>query len=489
MALTRTLKITYGTFEIGVGTEGTYLPNSHYRVAITPYQTRISFRVFVVGSTHADFNTKKDALEAAYKTPKQKLVIEMDGETDYSFDPDDRTGFDSFCEIENTGDGESNTTREYQVTVFVKTPPTDSAGNGSEALVLHSVTLETNSNGIRTLTITGHYLNTETKGALENYSDNINSLIGAVKTKMAPDTVWDELPAVLGAEDPINSDTRATFQRVFREMIYKETLAAGDDLDDADISNVFITATPSVQWPGDYQLGATVRRPVTVTGRISCLVIKTKTDSELKDIWEKKLQPNLIDYLRKTFDFKALTITGITPNYAQGNNEVSGTITGTGITANTNIIRLKKEVDISQDNGKELVPLWNKNPFSKREDQNPATLVRTTIETKTYYRAGIRGNTFDQAGFRGRRIPEPLGENASGWVNKGHRQYQTSRTIGDPTKANLHMTFIDEVLEIREEWKGGKNNKDISVVTNQGFKAPEQEKRVSVATSPGGGRK
>ena len=78
-AVTRTLKITYGaTFY--VGGDSAYLIHGPVRFEKSYTAFVASFQVVVQNDTASTFKTNCDTVEAAFRTPRQKLKIEMESQ-------------------------------------------------------------------------------------------------------------------------------------------------------------------------------------------------------------------------------------------------------------------------------------------------------------------------------------------------------------------------------------------------------------------------
>ena len=314
----REVQIIYGSVTLGGTGEYLILPPYSYRDDSRQFQ--LTCRVLVHDPDVSTFVGLCTTLTDEFTTPRQRLrlIIGTGGEatTKYDLDPSTNTGFNAEPEISQVGT-RMDTVRSavFEVSVTVDLPFTLT---GQEGRVGSSVDLITSSNGIRTLQLAGTYTALSSNDARAQFNaeiatwavDVIDNELGsssALWEQIAPDTVsWDD------------TNSLATFRRVYREVIYNQT---GAGLNHAAVKEPSLLITRTSLHPGDSLDG--VDRPVEMGVVWSAMIDKGTTN--LQGFYEGTIRPYLLDLVRQ-FASGTLTVVQDSPTFDGPRNTIGATL-------------------------------------------------------------------------------------------------------------------------------------------------------------------
>lgn len=239
-AITRSWSVQYGSTVIqsasgpsGASLDGTLKYEQSYR------KVRWRFGTVVYGANAAALETNCAALVTAIRTPRQDLTITM-GTGGYSYSESSKTGYDIRGEIERVplSPFDSPISREFSITFEVTLPATLASDAGLDS---YSFTLTTTAVGQRILEIVGSYTTNGTLLAKATHDAAIATLVSAIFSSVSLDSANFEL---LSQDEGLERfDFEMSFKRTYRELLYKDSLAA---FNSAALKDARITANVSI---------------------------------------------------------------------------------------------------------------------------------------------------------------------------------------------------------------------------------------------------
>lgn len=386
-AVTRTLKITYGSTY--VGGDSVYLIHGPVRFDKSYTTFRASFQVLVQDTTAATFKTNCDTVEAAFRIPRQSLKIEMEGQTFVDYTNAANTGFLAEPSISNGADtvAETGRSRLYDVAVTVALPA-DLSGQSGRAD--SSIVLDYDASRRRSITITGRYTALGSNSARAQYNAAIGTYASSILSSLASGATFDLLVEDVNPDD---ADKNCSFTRVYREVLYASTSGGVSHASIVGSTIVYSRRRPA---PGDSSERA-AKRLEEVTVGFSCSVNQSVTTS-LESLYNDSVRPWLLSQASSLFGASSTAVVDETRSFDKTANTISATldlrmVIGGGIT-----LEYSRTVSVENQRGVIKQPVWDgKSDLAKHKFRGIARRLRTiTVVEKvlgTYSVAGD-GNSF-----------------------------------------------------------------------------------------------
>lgn len=357
--LTRGITLAYGSYTIG----GSADAELHGAVAMSwDYTTfTVSCTAVVFGTSDSTFVTNCQAIETAFRTPRQTLTLSIGSSTWRTFAPSSNTGFDAAPKIAQDLSQQSSTrVRYYQVSVTVGLPADLS---GENALGWMTTTIETLPNDARVLSATGFYTASGANGAYTQCTTYIYTLIEAALTTLTG--TWERTVNRISYE---RTDKRATFEIVYTELFYAQSSVATDDTDLKLATLDFRLSKPG------YEIGANaVDRPRTFVLTYTAWVAKA-TDADTK--WTETLRAWVYEKLA-TFTGAALNVVDDESfGVERMTNRITAVLTGRSYAGQGQLLAYTASVEFQRDWGWRTAPLWSGEPFDRDVIPGPQRLLR-----------------------------------------------------------------------------------------------------------------
>lgn len=377
-AVTRELTITYGGFSVGGSTD--YLIDNKYQQNKAYGKLNVSFEVVASGATEGAFATACANLEAAFRKPRQDLVIAFGGSNHVNGSHSGNTFMNAEASIEKLTDGTTTgRSRRYRVSIEAMLPADLSGVSGRRS---SSVRIEYDNSRIRTVTISGEYTALGSNSALAQYEASIGAYCTAVLSALGG--TYELQPETPEFDD---QNKLLRFNRVYRELVFNQS---ADQLDHPAIKAQTISVDVATSAPGDSPMGTplarevgapivqqgNVLRPVTVTLRAEMNVDKT-VSQDLAGLWTSTVRPWLIQHAMTIAGSGFGVIVEITPTFDSTNNRIGATLTMLSIQGGA-ILSHRLSVEVADNKGRVLIPVWVTNPLARHKAQGPRTILRTT---------------------------------------------------------------------------------------------------------------
>ena len=350
--VSRELSITYGTTTIG-GASSTYLLHGSYRSSESYASLLVEFEVVCLGGSESAFVTNYEALETAFRTPRQALTITLGSQTK-TYQASDSTGFNISPTITRPVGGspfDSGRSRLYSCSVDIDLPADKT---GDNALREKSVEVKQMPTGQRIVQVGGAYTASGSTGARAQYTAQIDALIAATKTDLGI-TEWDTLDREVATD---YEDKVATFRVTCKEIIFDE---ASGTVNVAAIQDHRIALTRTELGPGDSD--ANVVRPIEMAVVYECQVDKSET-TDLRTLYDGTIFPYLIELVQTLTGSATIAVKRNSPTLEKAENRINTTVEMTVFTGSPLLASFTTSSD-EETIGVQLVPCWNGNPHAK----------------------------------------------------------------------------------------------------------------------------
>ena len=400
-----TFSITYAGLTIGGSSEYYLL---HCGEGEAPMRLSLNNAVFTLsafvicrGSTVAEFTTKANALEAAWRTLAGDLSYTF-GASTTSFSQSANTGMNAEPSIEKVGSlkFDSDRSRLYQVSVRLKLPADAAGKNG-----LRQGTIEIRTepgNGRVTATIAGVVTALSSASAYAQTGTCITAMVSELVTALSL-TMQPVDPKWIKYDD---RNKEATFVHTLREILYAESSGG---LDHASITTSQFVIERAETYPGDHNGNGPPARLVAV---YSADVVKAITD--LPAFWNSTVKPWLISRLCTIAAAGGVAILEIKPTFDLWNNRISASAVMLACVSTSWGRRITTETE--RETGVRLVPVWNGDPYARAKSQSFATRRLTITEAVTRLggstSTGVNSGTGGGNGFQ-------FGSNGGGTAGLG----------------------------------------------------------------------
>jgi hypothetical protein len=395
------MTIEYGGFTVG---QGTARQIDSYTIVDDGYAVAAFEFVFV--TTSDTLSTEAAACEAAFRKPRQDLVVKDGAATLLSLKQSDDTGFDADPTITKEGHvADTAKSRRYRVRITFGRPA-DNVGTAGRRE--SNIDVNYDASNVRTVTITGTWTAVSGTGAFDGFTNNIVAYFNSVTSGIDNTATWEmiEKPRVERGE----TDKELDFTVVGKEVIYNQTVA---DLDDSDLVDPTITVTKEREAPGDSVAGALIvaggggvqfvgagaglsrptvtvgpggssapqtatrGRPYIVNAQYTANVDKAQT-KDLDTLWTNKIRPRMIASIKEYADTQKVVILSSAPSWGPYENIVMGQIKA--IVYINKILQSRITVEDSVSTGRVLHGVWSGDVYDYYEHQGHATRLRKVTE-------------------------------------------------------------------------------------------------------------
>jgi len=366
-AATRTLKITYGTTVVGGTTD--YLLDGPVRFSKTYDRFDIAFRVLVQNDTAATFQTNCATIEAAFRTPRQLIKVEMEGQTFIDLSPSSNTGFLAEPSITDAADTAAATGRSrlYDVTIACQLPA-DLTGQSGRAD--STVTVDYDASRRLRITITGRYTALGGNSASAQYNAAIGTYASSVLSSFGGGGTFD-----LVTEDvvPDDANKNCAFTRVYQEVLYAPTSGG---LSHASIRGASIVYSRRRPAPGDSP-DKRVKRLEEVTVQFTCSV-DADVSTSLETLYNDTIRPYLLSQASTLFNATSTAVVDETRNFDKSGNNIAASLDLRMVIAGSLHLEYLRTVAVEDEKGETLQPAWDgSSRYAKYRFAGIARRVRT----------------------------------------------------------------------------------------------------------------
>ncbi len=428
-AVTRTLKITYGSVVVGGTTD--YLISGPIHMEKSYQRFAISCNVVIQNDTAATFQTACAALEAAYRIPRQLIKVEMESQTFIDLAPTSNTGFLAEPSCVKIGDERTDTgrSRMYALSITCQLPADLSGQSGR---LDSTIDLTYDPERRRRISINGVYTALGSNSSSAQYESAIATYASATLSAFGGGGTFD---LISESEMPDDANKNCRFSRNYQEVLYAST-AAG--LSHASIVNSVIVYAVSKPSPGDSP-GKSVKRAQEIRATITCGV-NNDVSTALETLYTGSIRPYLISETKRLFAASVIAIIQEDSAFDHSQNVLSATLVMSVIGSGASTLSYVRTVEIDDDLGELLQPAWSTSRYAKYRHDGIARRIRTTKAMER--RLGIVATT--ASGF---------GESTDGggsWVRVGNRYGATPSTVGAGSDQSYAVTDLLSVIV--EEW-------------------------------------
>ena len=362
-AVTREIKLTYGAFIIGGGTD--YLIHDNYTITQDYDETTVEISCIVAASSEADFETACTNIEAAFRKPRQLLKIEIGGTTFLDYDPADNTGFNAEPRIEKPGSiFDSARSRLYRIVLSIERPADIPGDDGLRDAAIRVTKLGT---GQRIAEITGAYTALTVNDAVTQYETSISTYITGITGGLSG--TWEELSTDYDVD---KQNKNVKFKHILKEVIFNQAVGV---LDHVAIKNQRLAVTRSMRAPGDTETAAKVTRPIEMSILYDA-EIDIAEETDLKSLYEQTIFPWIIQYARDVTDSQTISVVNSSPVFDHNSNKVTASVQIKAY-GGSSLISHRVVTTDQEDFGLIIVPVWNAGKYGNYIYQGPATKLRS----------------------------------------------------------------------------------------------------------------
>lgn len=360
-AVTRDLKVTYAG--VVIGSTSDYLVDGAFMLQLTPTSGRFECEVLLALDTESAFQSAEATLVTAWRTPRQRLRIEIGSAERYDFDPSDSTGFDHAPDVEKVQNEEATGTSaryKLKVTWGIQATLVNSDGRAES-----TTEIAVDASGIRTVRFSGLYTAVSTSSAYTQYTTNGDTFVSTYLAALLPGIQTEILTNTSSMTDSLKG---CRFERVYREVIAYESTGT---LNVAHLRDQRLTVSVSDVGGEDSESGA--RRPQDISVSYSVAVDKATT-TDLVTLWTGTIYPHLLAQARAVAATGSVAIMSVDPVYDKPNNRLAATLQVRAFVGST--LEVEIEVEDQIDHGLTDVPVWDDVPFSRDVYGGPQSHTR-----------------------------------------------------------------------------------------------------------------
>ena len=368
-AVTRELKITYGSYVVGGSTDN--LIDGYINLTKNFSESSVEFEFVITAAREAAFKTAIDAAELAFRTPFQNLTVEQGAVTLLDLSHSTDTGFNSNPSIlKQEDDLNTGRSRKYVVRIDFGMPA-DTTTAPSEGIRDSSTNVIYTAARKRQVSISGIATAVAGTDSRAKYEAIIDAFCASILTGLGGTYELGDEPTT----ENDYGDKVLEFTRNYDEIIYSEAGVANDP----EIVRMAFGVNRKRVAPGDLPLSGAVRL-ISVEARFSCWIDKTVTQ-DLEAKWENTIKEWVYGQMADIYSAGTLAVTDSTVSYDFTENSINGVVTG-AIATGSSVISLTRTEDKTLQTGVTLVPAWNGDPLSKYAYQGPVTANRTVTIQK-----------------------------------------------------------------------------------------------------------
>lgn len=381
----REVEITYGSLVMG-GSSSAYYIDAPIRFSTNPNKAYVEANIIVVGTGESNFNTRCEALETAFRTPRQDLDVKFGAAFHETYSAADYSGMNASPTCDKIGDINTDTgrSRKYRISVAVDLPAdlyVDNIGTSTENRRNATINLYTTDAGRRRLAITGTYTASalDARGARAQYNANITTYLGDLVTAFGG--TWETAAAPLDPQVATDDmDSVCNFSVVLEEVIFNQSAASIDDL---TLRRPKFTISRIVDTSGDSIIygQAKAERLQRIVIDFTTAVNKSVTQ-DLVSVWTGTIKPYMTTLAQRTADSPNGFIESEMPTFDYVENRISARITYVSRPGGT-LLFARVTTDEASNTGYQLIPVVSKERLKKHRFTGPATMTRTvTIQVQ-----------------------------------------------------------------------------------------------------------
>ncbi len=465
-AVTRTMQLTYGTFVVGGTTRYQITGSTQLREEFGVGS--FSFNLLVQEDDEGEFQTRCNEIEDEFTKRRQRVLLEIDGNTHKDWNPATNTGFNSAAHVakQGTPGADSGLSRLYSITITVEIPAAD-----NDARQDSQITVEYDEARRRTITIEGVYTANVSplRSATEQYAAVITAYATSVLTGVDAVAKFELIGERTKRDD---QDKGLDFMRRFHEVIANQSQA---NLDEANVVEHTLQITQNIPQPGDSG-GGGVKRLELFTVSWNCWVDKENT-TDLKTLWTGTIRDHIKEEFISRYAPTQFAITDENVALIPSANQISATMQIMAAIDPTDVIESIVTSRIVENSGHVFTGAWSGGLFDKYADQGHGArrrfgirAVRVLGSLKPKQRIGKGGGTLFGVEFKGGAAIEADGDGVrveadpalgdfgiggggapqSGWIMTDNDSAATVKHLGQPNGDQIMVT--DLVEQTIEEW-------------------------------------
>lgn len=390
--MSRTASVTYGSLVIGAsGTDSNIRLTGKVAMEQSYRALTVEFDVIVLGSSAANFLASEATLVAAYTKPLQDLSVIIGGSARWTFSHSSNTGFNAQPSIEKVaGIEDTDRSSRYRLSVAVQLPAdlTGKAGRQDSR-----VELSTGPNGKKMVGISGTYTAVGGNSARDQYTANIATYVGAVKSAVGISN-WEltDIPS----EDTDDEDKILTFRRQYAQIIKAQGVGTTDV---GSIKNPQLVIRKVEKAANDPNLFGLVTPLVEYRVSYSCDVDWTVT-TDLAALYSGTIRPLIIQEIESLSSGSVYVLTDTFVPEPYGSRvavSMSALADGDG-----DLISAAAQTEDVRSTGEIRYVIWDGNPYSRDVYQGPKTHLKRVRRSVRRLAGSTAGDDFGQApdGFR-----------------------------------------------------------------------------------------
>lgn len=433
------------------------------------------FEFVTTAATDAAFITELDAVRAAFRKPRQDLVVTQNGSNYLVRKHSDNSGLDTNPVIIKDGDpADTGRSHHFRIRIEYELPADNLSTNFRRGA---TITVEFSPSRRRTVTITGIYTANSTDGTTKSrtqYLAQIGTYEEAELDNISTSAVWERVGTP--REVYFETDKVIEFTRVYREVNINQAIGTVDHaniidphleitveqeaLDDSFEPGIVLgggqgaggggqTISLGIGGPGGTVAGAGIKRPIVYTATYDAAINFAEID--LQGVFDNTIRP-WIQQRVKAYSF-GQTLVEITdgPGYEEYENRIRATLRFLSYSAT--ILSQRIGYKITTVDGKVFKPTTSNDVFEYYEYQGPAVRELTVTETREQIVAQgttARQHTLDRMGEVG-GAAAVLGPN---WVKvsrtPGPFEVRT-KGFSNNTKVTIAYGTIETVFRFRKK--------------------------------------
>lgn len=382
------LQIVYGSFT--AGGSSAYPLDKVYTLSEGYEAGSFECTVCVESTTEAGFATACQAVEAAFRQPRQDLTVTLGSTTLLSRTHSNttQTALDTSPTATKLEEGATGRTRKYAIRIEYGMPADNVSTSGRRNSQME---IAADNAKRQSVTFTGVYTATAGNTATANYLANIDTFCNARLLSILNLTTGTDIELVEETFTPNDTNKTCDFRRVYLEVRFAQAGTLVSPFDQTRFVNQNFKVSIEYEAPGDSPLypgktavdtagsaAGTVVRWRRLVASFSCAV-DFEQSQQLDTLWRTVVLPWIVQQINTITDGRPFIMTrqGREPTY--DTNSLTGRVEGWVTTGSVHEAEVKFE-DM-YDTGEKLVAAWKKDdPFAYYKYQGPAVLVRTVHE-------------------------------------------------------------------------------------------------------------
>lgn len=368
-AVTRELKITYGTLVVGGTTDR--LIDSYIQHDKGYVTSSVEFSFVITAATAAAFKTEIDLVELALRTPRSDFKVELGVELLLDLTHSTNRGFNANPTIlKRESIADTGRSRRYTARIEFGMPADNVGTSGRRD---STVNVAYSPSRRRRVTISGVYTALPTATAARAaYEAAIAAYATAVLSALTGTYELAEEPT----SEADDQNKTLTFTRVYDELIFSQAGAA----DDTAIVRQSLKIARQKVGPGD---SPTATRLVILQATYECWIDKNITQ-DLTGKYASPIRGFIVTQAQSVLGGGSVALVDERPEFDFDDNRISVTMTLMGQAA-SGILEHRVTTEDSDQFGVVLVPAWTGDPLSKYRYDGAATKQRTkTTVTRVF---------------------------------------------------------------------------------------------------------